>query len=152
MRHRSVLSAKLFTIIEKGWLHLRPKGWRTGAVASICSPTTVVEFSVRLYPTHETRVRLHFRDYSISPPLNAEQLLYDLPESGPSSITVRPAPLFELLNPQFASYIVSETTWMTLKIPGSSYALFIKQLDTFDIDSDTVLLIVTRVIVDNCSL
>lgn len=85
------------------------------------------------------------RRFFLPTPLKVDKRLHDHSKSGSSSIAVRRAPLSKTLDPVFESYHVSETICLTLKVSGTSIAIFINQLGTFD----TELLKLKRVIRDD---
>lgn len=120
-RH-SILSTKSFKISDDVCFNRQKHSWQTGTVTIIDQPTVMVIFVAKLYPAHEARVRAHFGGISIPSPLAADQRLPNRPESGPSWITVRPAPLLELLNTGYGSSNVLETTCLTLEISDTRNA------------------------------
>lgn len=146
MSRRNIVTLPSFAVQEKVWFHRHRHGWRQGVVANIDPPTIHIEYAGNLYPTHSTRVRPYFGELSIPPPLKDDQLVPDRAQLTEQVAQPRRSPIADLLNPVFITDRVPVDNGLSIDIPGTTLTVSISQVETFDIDSDSVFLTVTKVI------
>ena len=109
-------------------------------------------FEGKLYPTQETRFKPFFGEISILPPLKDDQLLRDRPTPSADTSVARRASILDIMNPVFVTSHHPVMHTLDFDITGLSISISVSQLDTLDIDSDSVFLKVTKVIKDHKSL
>lgn len=114
----------------------------------------MVKFSKKLFPTHATRAFPHFKNVFISPTLKHNQLFPDRPYPAPAPATTRRAATSDILNFAFVSSYetILASHFLSVEIPGTSFFVFITQLDRFDVDIDTVNITLTTEIKDLCNV
>lgn len=130
-------------------LHRHRQGWRQGVFASLDYPNVMVELEGRFYPTHSTRVRLYFGEISIPPQIMGEQLLYGRPDPLPPDSTS----LCSNIGPN-QIFVTSHRTVnrnLLFVIYDMTQSLSLSPLNTFEMDSDSIFLAVTKVVKDEKS-
>lgn len=141
-----------FAVQQKDWLHRHCHGWRAGVGANIDPPTTHVEYAANLYPNHLNCVRPNFGGLYIPPRLKDDQPLQDRAQLAEQVTEPSRSTIADLLNPVFIMDRVQGNNKLSNDIPGTMLTVSISQVETFDMDSDSVFLTVTKVIKNHKSL
>lgn len=112
----------------------------------------MVTFDGKLYATHQNHVRHLFSELSILALLKDDQLLHEPPNPLPEATLARHAPMSAIIHQVFVTYHGTTAPELTFDILDTSISIYVSQLDTMGVDSDSVLLTVTKVIKDHRAL
>ena len=155
--HRNMIRFCNFTINQRVWFHRRGHGWRVGTVNALNSPSIMVEFDGKFFPTHEHRIRPYFGELPPPPPelcdieeldLTLEKPQIDIQPREPQSSSASPTriPISRLVNGTFVVYELTASgpelnAHGILSVPLSSCTILNIQLSPeCIIDSSTVTL------------
>lgn len=152
INHRRIGPSKSFAVQEKVWFHRHQHEWRQAIVASIDPPTIMVEYYVKLYLIHESLVRPFSGELSVPPPLKGDQLVHDRPDASLGTTVACRTPLSDILSTGFVASHSPVDIFLDFEISGTTISVSVRQLETLDIDSDSVFLTVTKAIKDHNSL